>query len=431
MCARAVPISEALRLLPEGLVLGAGTVLIAAESARRLQSLKGQEVRLLALLSAAYGRAVSVSVLGNIERATKAWNEGDDCLAYMHLVHTGLGPLHDFRRAAYRLFAARGAMMHGASSRAVFEALRIDARYIEAVGKLYNPEQPRVPAGSGRTSGEWTRVLSWIAGLDAAQLAELGAYAARLLGPAGAAVAAFGMLFIPSPDDVHVEGEVPEIPGLRYSWNRDEAQLHLTYDNPDGGQRTFSAYIDGDVFRDEQGDVIGRVVGGNMVAIDAAAVSSDLVNQDQPKLCPAPAPDVAGSDQGKPYEENKARQYEDYVKAFINPPPDGPTPSGFVYYLPNPEQDGEPVSYDDCQKKTGILLDYKGEGYAQLLQNPITKESIKEGFLDQALRQVQASDGRPIIWIFADQEAATYAGNLFQNDDRLKGIYVVWVPWVK
>ncbi len=32
---------------------------------------------MLALLSAAYGKAIAPSVLGNIERAAKAWREGD------------------------------------------------------------------------------------------------------------------------------------------------------------------------------------------------------------------------------------------------------------------------------------------------------------------------------------------------------------------
>ena len=59
MRAHAVPISEAPRFMPEGLVLGAGTVLIAADGARRLKGVKGQEARLLALLSAAYGTAVA------------------------------------------------------------------------------------------------------------------------------------------------------------------------------------------------------------------------------------------------------------------------------------------------------------------------------------------------------------------------------------
>ena len=44
---------------PEGLVLGAGTVLVPAHGARRLTSLDGQEARVLALLSAAYGKAVA------------------------------------------------------------------------------------------------------------------------------------------------------------------------------------------------------------------------------------------------------------------------------------------------------------------------------------------------------------------------------------
>lgn len=102
-----------------------------------------------------------------------------------------------------------------------------------------------------------------------------------------------------------------------------------------------------------------------------------------------------------------------------------------MYYFPNPAAGSDPVSFDDCQQKTGTVFEIKGEGYANLLESPIIEPSIKQEFLDQALGQIQASDGRPIIWIFAEQEAATYAGKLLQDDDRLKRIYVVWVPWVK
>lgn len=55
----AVPIHPVLTFAPEGLVLEAGTVLVPADGPRRLQSLGGQEARALALLSAAYGRAVA------------------------------------------------------------------------------------------------------------------------------------------------------------------------------------------------------------------------------------------------------------------------------------------------------------------------------------------------------------------------------------
>jgi hypothetical protein len=167
-------------------------------------------------------------------------------------------------------------------------------------------------------------------------------------------VAVFGLLFVPSSNNVRVEGRVPEIPGLRYSWNRDETLLHLTYDDSGGRQRTFSASLDGDVFRDVQGRVIGRVLTGGNIAIDAAAVSRDLLKEDEPRLCPDEVPDKPGSTRGKKYEQNRAKRYEDYVKRLINPPPNT-TPSGYVYELPNPRQNGKMVTYDDC-KKTALLL---------------------------------------------------------------------------
>jgi hypothetical protein len=64
---RAVPIQPAMTFAPEG--LGAGTVLLHMDGPRRLQSVRGQEVRLLALLCAFHGRPTALSSLRNIERA--------------------------------------------------------------------------------------------------------------------------------------------------------------------------------------------------------------------------------------------------------------------------------------------------------------------------------------------------------------------------
>jgi hypothetical protein len=77
--------SPMMMLTPRGLMLGAGTILVAAEATRKLKSLKGREQAVLALLSAAYGSAVEPSVLSNIERAAKSWAEGDDFTAHIHL----------------------------------------------------------------------------------------------------------------------------------------------------------------------------------------------------------------------------------------------------------------------------------------------------------------------------------------------------------
>ena len=106
--ARAVPIDPTLSFAPEGLVMGAGTVLAPADAGRRLRPLKGQEARILALLSVAYGRAVGPSALGAIDRAAKCWRGGEDCLALIHLALAGLHSLEDRREGARRLFMADG-----------------------------------------------------------------------------------------------------------------------------------------------------------------------------------------------------------------------------------------------------------------------------------------------------------------------------------
>jgi hypothetical protein len=203
---------------------------------------------------------------------------------------------------------ARSALDHGASARAVFEALRLDAHYIGTLEKLYNPARPRVPAGSGRISGQWTRLLSWMGALEAAEIVQLGLFTARIATPVGGAAAVFGLLFVPSPNNVHVEGEVPDIPGLRYSWNRDEPGLLLTDDRPGAAKRTVALRIKDDDVLDEEGRVVGKVIRGNKIAIDTVAVLPDLVKQDVPRLCPAYEPDRPGSDRGKKYEEDPARQ---------------------------------------------------------------------------------------------------------------------------
>jgi hypothetical protein len=452
-----------LTFAPEGLVLGAGTVIVAANGPRRLQGLRGQEAQVLALLSAACGKAVAPSVLGNIERATKAWYDGDDCLAYIHLSRSGLQPLNDFRTGAYRLFMAHCAITAGASPRDVFKALHLDPRYIDTVEKAYNPDEERVPAGSGRTSGEWTDddgatgngtsgesagggavnegstgedtqgsallsraplpapEASFLGELTATQVAELGVFAWRVLRlatPIGGAAAAFGLLFVPSSNDIHVEGDVPEIPGLRYSWSRDETQLRLTYDAPGGTHYTWTAILEDDVFRDEKGNIVGRVLPRGTIVIDPAVISQGLVRDDEPKLCPAPVKDRRTNEKGLAFEI--------YVKSIINPA--NPTPPNMAYELPNPNPGRQPVSYDDCQRETGMLAEIK-DHYNWALEKPEefpeAREWIEEDFMEQSGRQIDASEGRAVTWFISEHEVALFARELFDNDPKRRRINVV------
>jgi hypothetical protein len=385
MRAHAVPISDVPRFVPDGLVLGAGTVLIGADGARGLKGVEGQEARLLALLSAAYGRAVAPSALRHLERASKAWSEGDDCLAYIHLAHACLGELQRPREAAQRLVSADAFLKAGGSPRTIFEVLRAGRSYIDALEKDYNPSEPRVPAGSGKPSGEWTRrgqaasgeptrdatnsrhplpsylapgAASWLGELSPATATSLGEFAATIVVGAGGAAATLGLIFIPTPNNVRVEGDVAGVPGLHYSWNRDETQLQFSYEGPDGERRTFTAQLDEDVFRDSQGRVVGRLLPGGTVAVDPAAISSDLAQDDEPRLCPAPENDKRAN--------NKGLAYEMYIRGLINP--GSPTPPGLAYYLPNPNDSGKMVSYDDCQRATGSFLAEMKDQYAGLLR---------------------------------------------------------------
>jgi hypothetical protein len=400
----AIPISSVLHLSSEGLVLGAGTLVVAADAARRLSSLKGQEARVLALLSAAYNRAVPSSVLSNIERAAKSWKEGDDSLAYIHLAHAGLPELQDPPEAAHRLFLADGLMKAGGNPRAIFEILNLDVAVIAALEKRYNPGEPRIPAGSGRVSGRWTRLLSWLGNLTAAQATELDVFATRF----GGWAAVFGLLVIPSPNRLRVEGEVPGVPGLRYGWNRDEALLRFTYDSPDGRRSTFTADLEDDLFRDQHRRVVGRVLPGGRIAFDRAAISSDLVDEDEPKLCPDPGPDKLSAARG--------RKYEDYVKSFVNP--GNPTPSGLGFQLPNPESFGKLVYYDDCEQATGTMIEAKGPQYAGLLTFEKGRKSVATQFLEQSGRQVAARGWRHLRWYFEEPETAAFAEKLFETEDN-------------
>lgn len=122
----AMPIQPTMTFTPEGLVLGAGALILRAEGPRQLQSLRGREARALALLSAFHGKPTAQAVLWNIERAAKAWREGDGCLAYIHLAHAGLSRPQDLLSAAYRLEMAQCAMKCGATPRAVLKALHLD-----------------------------------------------------------------------------------------------------------------------------------------------------------------------------------------------------------------------------------------------------------------------------------------------------------------
>ena len=231
-----------------------------------------------------------------------------------------------------------------------------------------------------------------LAGLsrDAAKfLGKLAIAGLRGAGEANPYSLALGLILIPRNSNLLTEGDVTELPGLYYAWHRDETRLRLIYDGPNG-RREIDAELGADgEFRDRD-RVVARLLPDGTLVIDPAQVSSDLADRDGPNLCPTPEKDKPG--RGDVTGE-KDKDYEDQIKRLVNP--DNPTPRGYGYNFFNPET-GRWVLIDDCQHKTGARVEIKSE-YDQLLNYKWGVASLTKGWLNQSLRQVQASQGFPVI----------------------------------
>jgi hypothetical protein len=148
------PLHREITFTQAGLVLGRGTLLAELEKKGRAAgglAFDGEEARILSLLTAAYREPLAGGVIEKIRRAGEFWCAGEKALAQIHLAFLGLPKIDE--ADAYRLFLAGTTLEKGVSPSDLMKALGFPhaARDIEK----YNPDQPRVPAGSGRESGQW------------------------------------------------------------------------------------------------------------------------------------------------------------------------------------------------------------------------------------------------------------------------------------
>jgi hypothetical protein len=131
-----------------GLVLGAGTLL--AKMGDGGLCLDGEEERILTLFAIAFRGDVPDSMLGSLRRVSKHWQGGDKCLAAIHLTQMGLPDIGE--DAAYRLSLAAELIEAGVTPRELARELGL----VQFDISKYDENQARVPAGSGRESGQWT-----------------------------------------------------------------------------------------------------------------------------------------------------------------------------------------------------------------------------------------------------------------------------------
>jgi hypothetical protein len=149
------PIHRKLTMTDAGLMLGRETILVrpahGAAAAAEL-SVDSDAARVLALLCAAYGRPVADHVIAKMRRAAELWREGEKALAQFHLAFIGLPDADE--AVVFRLSLAVKLLESGVSPEALLKAPGFDRAALDL--EKYNPDQPRVPAGSGRESGQWT-----------------------------------------------------------------------------------------------------------------------------------------------------------------------------------------------------------------------------------------------------------------------------------
>jgi hypothetical protein len=409
---------------PEGLTLGAGTVLAATDNDERNIALdEAAEARLQALLAAAYVRPIAPQTIRFIRRGAASWRDGDKAMAAMHLAMTGLTPLREPKAAARRLFMADALMKAGATPAVIFRALNLEPPVQKAGLSInsYNPLEPR------NLRGEWELAEGVAAALtQAGKLLEFGGVVVE----AGALAVAIATVAVPTvifgvamiPFDQNSPKESYGVPGhldMRLERASGDRLWRLIYKDKSGAPRTALEQPDG-TLKDYRGKTIGYVVknqghaGDKGAAIALHAVDAK-VDENEPQLCAAAGPDKFGGGPG-----SAGRLFEDMVKPVINPPP-YTTPPGFGVALLN-RITGNMVNFDDCQRSTGVMYEYKGPTYTPFLQraneNEILGPSATKKMIKQATNQLQAAEGKHIIWLFSDQDAAKDVRKKFDENEN-------------
>jgi len=282
-------------------------------------------------------------------------------------------------------------------------------RFAGDLMKDFDPNQPRDEQGRWTNGGGGT-------GADSARSVVVGLLApeatpliTRALGVLSGPAAFLGALLIPTNRSNVSEGTIPDSPGLAY--RNDEGILTL-YHVDDDGRRTiiFNGRPDSDqLYRDEQGNIIGRNIGnGQGFGIDPEALPKlaekidtvknpeyraqlhayvDAVVNSEPRLCPLPSPDPG---------KNNSVQSGMYQSRLCGLPPDW----GVAY---------NGARFDGCDPATGVLLECKALGFEDKMSRLGGFQSWYEGAADapnQMDKQQRLAHDREILWHVAEKPFA-------------------------
>ena len=323
-CRRAVRSFHAtVAVSDDGLVLGSGTILLPIGRERGTWLTPGRDAghdRLVALLAVAGGGRLPPDALHHAEMALDDWRRGDKALAAIRLAFAPL-PRLDGEAEAYTLFLAETALDAGLSPRELLAELG----YAEAVGPLLKgaADQPRVPAGRGRASGQWT--------------GGSGSSARDTVDPSRSPASG-------SPRTAAETGA--SVVPVFLDTDRDRESVTAGKPPPFTPETVPRSVAEGHVL-----DLL--IPKGAAVPLPVPSPSPDASEDKDGPACP-----VMGPDRGHGSSE-AAQIREALIALLVNPSdptpkqtPDNPAVQSQAYFLPQPNMKDGRVSYDDC-KKTG------------------------------------------------------------------------------
>jgi hypothetical protein len=242
-------------------------------------------------------------------------------------------------------------------------------------------------------------------------------------------------------EDRTANGTIKNRPDVDYEYDPKSGYVILSQHN---GEPLFSGSIDDDGFvRDPDGNKVGRQLDGCIVIDDgvlpssaemaasntasgARATAVAAADTAEPQLCPEPSLDRPG------WKSARSMIYQNYINVLVNP--EAPLEPGLAVRLLNPAT-GRYVTYDDCYRTTGEMVEAKGPGYGDMYRRNNAKltAGLDAYMLRQAARQISAGGGHLLEWDFADENARSHVQALFhssfRNPDGTDRINVRWVPY--
>lgn len=274
----------------------------------------------------------------------------------------------------------------------------------------YDPDEAR------DEHGRWTQILAALSLFDeklgTKVLGALKMLVSRLGGP----VTYLDTILIPNNKSLISDGAVPDAPGITYHYDQGTGHLILTRANDDGTTSVFYSErygLDGS-FRDESGNIIGRHLGDGVI-LDASEIpghKSQADDDNEPKLCPEPGEDKPG------WQEHSSRSlaYQSMVTGL---------PPGVAVNLNG-------VSFDGCRQSDGVMLEAKGPGIAEFIDESGNWKPYFNGLRDLQDRIANQShaaraSNRSVEWHVAEEPVADYIRK-YARENGFTNVQVFYHP---